>query len=165
MKLTTLIGAITLFASLFFGSCTVQMRETPTYAPNEKLEKVEAKQEDVDRATGAVARFHQLLNEDKGDELFEWIDPKSQLKSDPVAFHVRVGRIRSELGSVERAELQRSAIFRKSATLEARLEYVTKFSKENDPRPRYELFNFELYPDGRTNFLGYRNGIDYEDGY
>jgi len=111
MRLTALIGAITLFGSLFFVSCTVQTREVPTYAPNENLEKVEAKQEDVDRATRAAARFHQLLNENQGDELFEWIDPKSQLKSDAVAFHVRIGRIRSELGSVERAELQEARSF------------------------------------------------------
>lgn len=148
-------------------ACTfnTEVTEVPKYSPNEPISRVEPT--DAERTVGIAAaeKFHGLLNEGKFDELFAWIDKKSQLSSNPAAFSVRMHRIERELGRVESSELQRYSVFQKSTTKEIRLEYITKFSKEKDSRPRYELIFFELYPSGETKLLEYRNGIDNEEGY
>lgn len=151
--------------SILSCSFNTEVKEIPMYTPNEPIEKVDGTLEEVKKGTDAVARFHDLFNQQKFDDLFSWIDSKSQLSHDPVAFSIRMNRIARELGKVEKSELQRHSVFKKSATKEIRLEYVTKFSKDNDPRPRYELFFFELYPSGDTKLLEYRNGIDNEPRY
>jgi hypothetical protein len=151
--------------SVLSCSFNTEVKEVPKYLPNEPIEKVEGTVEEVKRGTDAVAKFHDLLNQQKFDEIFSWLDSKSQLSQDAVAFDVRMNRIYRELGTVEKSDLQRQSVFKKSATKEIRLEYITKFGKENDQRPRYEIFYFELYPSGETKLLEYMNGIDNEKAY
>lgn len=146
-------------------SFNTEVKEVPKYHPNEPITRMEPTQQEVEHGTDSVKKFHELFNGEKFDEIFSWIDPKSQLSQDPVAFSVRMNRINRELGKIEKTEIQRHSIFQKSSSKEIRLEYITKYSKDNDPRPRYELFFFELYPSGDIKLLEYINGIDNEKAY
>lgn len=161
----SLIAVFSVVFAVLACSFNTEVKEAPKYSPDEPINRVEPTEAERVSGITAAKKFHDLLNEGKFDEIFAWIDKKSQLSTDPVAFSVRMHRIERELGKIERSELQRHSVFEKSATKEIRLEYITKFSKENDSRPRYELIFFELYPSGETKLLEYRNGIDNEQGY
>ena len=169
MKHQNLVGIVSGLVLLSFVglacSFSTDVKEPPKYVPNEPINRIEGNPEDINRGTEAVSKFHNLLNQEDFDRLFEWIDEKSQLSQDPVAWSVRMNRIKRELGKVENTVLQRQNVFQKSSTKEIRLEYITKYSKEDGSKPRYELFFFELYPDGETKLLEYMNGIDNAKAY
>jgi hypothetical protein len=146
-------------------ACSFETKNAPTYQSNEEKVLVENRDEDKEKAKKAVENFHKLFNEEKYGELFQLIDDKSQLKQDQTIFLMRMDKIMSDLGKFESATFTRANVFKKNSTYEVRIEYISKFAKENNRPPRYELFFWELYPNGDAKLLEYINGIDNEKRY
>ena len=146
-------------------ACQVEIKQPPTYKPDEKETKIENNEEYLATAKKASDNFHSLYNNEKFQDLFDLIDEKSQLKSDQIFWDRRMNNIKNDLGKFENAQFTRGNAFQKSQTVEVRIEYISKFEKESGAKPRYELFYWEIYPNGDVKLLEYKNGIDYEKGY
>jgi hypothetical protein len=93
------------------------------------------------------------------------IDNKSQLKSDAIYWDRRLHNIKNELGKFEKGEYKRANVFQKSETIEVRIEYSTKYQKDDGTKPRWVLFYWEIYKNGDVKLLNYMNGIDNEKSY
>ena len=141
------------------------MKQPPVYREQEEKVKIEGGDEYKEIAKKASDNFHKIYNEENFDALFELIDNKSQLKSERVYWDVRFNKIKNELGKFEKAEFTRANVFQKSQTVEVRIEYITKFEKDDGTKPRYELFFWEIYKNGDVKLLNYMNGIDNEKSY
>jgi hypothetical protein len=150
---------------LLTAACFIETKSPPVYQSSEEKVKVENRDEDIEKAKKAVENFHNLFNAGKTKELFQLIDDKSQLKQDETFFLMRMDRIMSDLGKFQSATFTRANVFQKKSTYEVRIEFISKFEKENNRPPRYELFFWEIYPGGDVKLLEYMNGIDNEPKY
>ncbi len=162
MKIQTVLLLFLLFS---ITACQVEFKQSPTYKPNEKGAKIENNQSFLEMAKKASEQFHSLYNNQKFQGLFNLIDDKSQLKSDQIFWDRRMNDINNDLGKFENAQFTRGNAFQKSQTVEVRVEYISKFEKDNGTKPRYELFYWEIYSNGDVKLLDYKNGIDNEKAY
>jgi hypothetical protein len=141
------------------------MKKPPTYVPLEKATKIDGGDEYKETAKKASENFQKLNNEEKYQDLFELIDDKSQLKSDAIYWDRRLHNIKNDLGKLEKSEFKRANVFQKSKTVEVRIEYLSKFDKDNSSDQRYEIFFWEIYQNGEVKLLNYLNFIDNQPQY
>ena len=162
MKLLYLFCFIT---GLLVSACSLEMKQPPVYSDKEQKVKIEGGDEYKEIAKKASDNFQKIYNAENFDALFDLVDSKSQLKSDRVYWDVRFNKIKNELGKIEKSEFSRANVFQKSETFEVRIEYKTKFEKDDGIKPRYVLFFWEIYKNGEVKLLNYINGIDSEQSY
>lgn len=149
--------------SLFLTSaCFIDVKEKPVYQSNEPKELVQNKENEKQKALEAVNNFHKLFNEGKNQDIFELIDKKSQLKQDKAYIVMWMEKLNRELGKFENSKLTNQAVFKKANSYEVRFEFISKYEKESGTPPRYELFAWDVYPNGDVKLLDYLNGKDKE---
>ncbi len=154
-----------MLSTFLLSGCYIETKKAPTYIPLEKATKIDGGDEYKEIAKKASENFQNLNNEEKFQELFELIDDKSQLKNDAIYWDRRLHNIKNDLGKLEKAEYKRANAFQKSETIEVRIEYATKYQKDDGTKPRWVLFYWEIYKNGDVKLLNYMNGIDYEKAY
>ncbi len=148
-----------------FSACSIETKQPPTYIPLEKATKIEGGEEYKEIAKKSSDNFQKIYNEGNMQALFNLLDDKSQLKSDQMYWDLRFSKIKSELGKHEKSEFKRANVFQKSETVEVRIEYATKFERDDGTKPRYVLYFWEIYKNGDVKLLNYMNGIDNETAY
>ncbi len=146
-------------------ACNFETKQAPVYREQEQKVKIEGGEEHKETAKKASDNFQKIYNEGNFDALFELLDDKSQLKSERIYWDIRFNKIKNELGKLENSEFVRANVFQKSETFEVRIEYKTKFEKDDGTKPRYVLFYWEIYKNGDVKLLNYMNGIDNETSY
>jgi len=168
MSRITIFSVVSVAAMILMvsSSCQIEYKKPPIFTEKEQITKIETGADEyINKAKSASDHFHDLFNEGRYNEMFQLVDDKSELIQDPIYFDRAMHRISSDLGKFESASFTRGNAFQKKSTYEVRLEYIAKYDKENGKAPRYELFYWEIYPDGTLKLLNYRNGIDNEPGY
>lgn len=146
-------------------ACNFETKQPPVYRELEQKTKIEGGEEYKEAAKKASENFQKIYNEGKIQSLFDLLDNKSQLKSDQMYWDLRFNKIKSELGKQEKSEFKRANVFQKSETFEVRIEFATKFEKDDGTKPRYVLYFWEIYKNGDVKLLNYMNGIDNETAY
>ncbi len=72
-----------------------------------------------------------------------------------------VQEIVDELGKLEKTELTRDIVVEDSTLngrqLQVRQEFIVNYSKDTPSPKRYELFNWNVYPDGTFRLWSYIN--------
>jgi hypothetical protein len=162
MKLIYLLFSIIALSSL---ACNFDTKQPPVYREQEQKVKIEGGEKHKEVAKKASDNFQNFFNKGDFDALFDLLDEKSQLKSDRVYWDIRFSKIKNELGKLEKSEFARANVFQKSETFEVRIEYKTKFEKDDGAKPRYILFFWEIYKNGDVKLLNYINGIDNQKAY
>ena len=154
-------------AAIFLASCSFSVR--PVYnakAENTpQTERTPAQVTNRDdlkaKAIEQVKRLHRLTDEGKFEEAYQMIDDKSALKlpKDQALRNMQEGV--DTLGKLEKMELTRDSVVDDKSLnggqLQVRQEFIVKFEKDTPSPKRYELFIWNVYPDGTFKLWAYMN--------
>ena len=113
------------------------------------------------KALEQATELQRLIGERKFDEAYSMIDDNSPLKLPKEQALSNLQEIVDTLGKLEKSELTRDIVVKDESInggqLQIRQEFIVTYSKDTPVPKRYELFNWNAYPDGSIKLWSYIN--------
>lgn len=165
---TKFISSVILFVMILSVSCSFSV--TPVYnskseanneTNSEQVKDVKNRDDLKVKAIETVKRLHKLMEERNFEEVYQMIDDNSALKLPKEKTLNNLKDAVDELGKLEKTELTRNSVVEDSSVnngqLQVRQEFIVKYQKDTPSPKRYEIFIWNVYPDGKFKLWFYIN--------
>lgn len=147
--------------SCSFSVTPVYNSKNETDSETNKVLDIKNKDDLKVKALETVKQLHKLMEERNFEEAYQMIDDNSSLKLPKAEALNNLQEVVDNLGKVEKMDLTRDSVVEDKSVnngqLQVRQEFIVKFEKDTPSPKRYEIFIWNVYPNGDFKLWTYLN--------
>ena len=151
-------------AAIVSGACYFSVK--PVYndkntsvqaTPAPQVKTVQNRDDLKAKGLAAVNTLHELMQQRKFEDAYQMIDDKSALKNPKPEALDNLKEIVDVLGKLKKKELTMDKVVEDQGQLQIRQEFIVDYEKDTPTPKRYEIFIWNIYPDGSIKLWNYIN--------